>query len=305
MPNASQAVVTVATGPFAERLDYTFSSFLKNPFLSAHAFIIGDTLPKRRVPGVTYHLEKPDPGFQHEMRDAYYRRFLFIDQLGVDYALVVDNSDVLCLQPIPELPALLRDASLAGCVEHAGGRYLAGQGYTSQYINCGVTFWNVPRSRPIREAIVARGRSHFRSVDDQLTFNEVVQTHYYDETIFLPCQYNFRAHYRFRELKWPGVENLDGVKIYHNAASMPEALKLASVAPLAKLPPLEQDSRPLTPSEQEERRVKSWVSGEGLAASSARNFLRQHPGLQPPVRSAVRRLKALMSIVRRNNRRAP
>ena len=256
MPLAAQAVVTVATGPFAEKLDYTFSSFLKNPLFSLHAFIIGSKLPERRIPGITYHLEKPDPGFSHELREAYYRRLLFLDQLDEEFALIVDNSDVLCLQLIPELPALLRGASLGACVEHDGSRYLAGQGYTSEYLNAGVTFWNVPRSRAIREAIVTRGRSRFRSVDDQLTLNEVVQARYYDEMIILPCQYNFRAHYRFKQRGWPTVESLDGVKIYHNAASMPEARKLTQVHPMAELPPLVPDAGPLTPWEQFKRKIE-------------------------------------------------
>jgi hypothetical protein len=255
-PPTTQAVVTVATGPFAEKLDYTFSSFLKNPFLSLHAFIIGEALPARQVPGVVYHLEKSDPGFSHEMREAYYRRFLFIDQLEEKYALIVDNSDVLCLQPIPELPALLRGASFAGCVEHAGSRYLAGQGYTSQYINCGVTLWDTAKSGRMRREIVERGRSRFRSVDDQLTLNEVMHTRYYDEMIILPCQYNFRAHYKFRQRGWPTVESLDGVKIYHNAASMAEARKLTGVRRLAELPPLEPDAGPLTPWEQFKRKIE-------------------------------------------------
>jgi len=131
-----------------------------------------------------------------------------------------------------------------------------------------------------------------------------VQTRYYGETIFLPCQYNFRAHFRFHELKWPTVESLDGVKIYHNAASMVEAKKLETVRPLAELPPLPPDQGSLSASEQEDRRVASWVSGEGLAAGRARNFLREHPGLQPPARFMFRRLKALMSKAKRNARRA-
>jgi hypothetical protein len=256
MPPATQAVVTVATGPFAEKLDYTFTSFARNPFLNLHAFIIGDELPRRRIPGVTYHLEKSDPSFSHELREAYYRRLLFIDQLAEEFALVVDNSDVLCLRPIPELPELLRGASFAGCVEHNGSRYLSGQGYTSEYINCGVTFWHVPSSRAMREEIVARGRARFRSVDDQLTLNEVVHARYFDRTIILPCQYNFRAHFRRRERGWPTVENLDGVRIYHNAASMPEALKLEETRPMAELPPLDPDSGPLTRWQQFCRKVE-------------------------------------------------
>lgn len=256
MHSSNQVVVTVATGPYAERLDYTFTSFAKNPFLKLHAFIIGDALPRRQLPAITYHLVAPDPAFGGPMRDMYYRRMLFIDQLEAEYALIVDNSDVLCLQPIPELPQLLRGAGLACCVEHNGGRYIAGQGYTSEYINCGVTFWHVPGTRKLRQEVVARGRTRFRSVEDQLTFNEVVQTRYYDQMIILPCQYNFRADYKVRARGWPKVDHLDGVKIYHNARCVDEVRKLASVQPLADLPPLEPDRGLLKPWEKFLRKVQ-------------------------------------------------
>jgi hypothetical protein len=246
MAKSNQAVVTVANGPHAERLDYTFTSFAKNPFLNLHAFIFGAELPRKRLPGVTYHLVNPDAAFGHPMRDMYYRRLLLIDELEEEFVLLVDNSDVLCLQPIPELPQLVRGAGLAACVEHDGSRYFIGQGYTSEYINCGVTFWHTPSTRQMRQDVVARGRTRFRSVEDQLTFNEVVQTRYYDQMIILPCQYNFRAHFRCKVRGWPTVNSLDGVKIYHNAHSMPEALKLESVKALADLPALEPDSGPLT-----------------------------------------------------------
>jgi len=246
MQKGAQAVVTVASGSHAERLDYTFTSFAKNSFLKLHAFIFGDHLPDKRLPEITYHLVKPDLSFGDPMRDMYYRRLLLIDELGEEFVLLVDNSDVLCLQAIPELPSLLRGAGLAGCVEHAGSRYILGQGYTSEYINCGVTVWHTPATKKMREDIVARGRSRFRSVEDQLTFNEVVQTRYYDQFIILPCQYNFRAHFRRTRRGWPAVDSLDGVKIYHNAYSMPEAKKLASVRSLADLPALLPDTAPVS-----------------------------------------------------------
>src|SRR6266540_3901660 len=122
MEKKRQAVVTVATSDFAQGLDTAFTSFALNPFLELHAFIIGDKLPDIQFPRVTYHLEKSDPSFGHPMRELYYRRFLFIDQVGAEYVLLVDNSDVLCIQPLPELPKLLRGATFAACVEHAGGR---------------------------------------------------------------------------------------------------------------------------------------------------------------------------------------
>src|SRR6058998_2852277 len=102
MPGSRQIVATVATGRFAERLDDTFTSFAQNKFLELHAFIIGGRLPEKRLPQITYHLFKPDPSFMGEMRDAYYRRLLFLDELGAEFVLLVDNSDVLCMQPLPE-----------------------------------------------------------------------------------------------------------------------------------------------------------------------------------------------------------
>src|SRR5579862_8593532 len=120
MSATKQAVLTVAFGNFADRLDRTFTSFAQNPFLELHAFIVGDRLPEKRIPGITYHLRPPDPAFSHPLRDAVYRRWLFIDDLDVEYALVVDNQDVLCLQPIPEIPVLLRGAAFGASVEHAG-----------------------------------------------------------------------------------------------------------------------------------------------------------------------------------------
>jgi hypothetical protein len=98
----------------------------------------------------------------------------------------------------------------------------------------------------MRQDVVARGRTRFRSVEDQLTFNEVIQTRYYDQMIILPCQYNFRAHFRRKVRGWPTVDSLDGVKIYHNAHSMSDVKQLQSVKPLAELPALEPDTAPLS-----------------------------------------------------------
>ena len=256
MASPRQIVATVATGPFAERLDTTFTTFEQNPFLELHAFIIGERLPERRLPKITYHLFKPEPAFMDEMRDAYYRRLLFLDGTGADFALLVDNSDVLCMQPMKELPQLLRGAAFAAVPEHAASRYIAGQGWTSCYFNAGVTFWNVAASREMREAIVARGRSRFRSVEDQLTLNEVIQTRYYDETIVLPSQYNFRAHYKVRQRGWPTVDSLDGVVIYHNSSCAAEAKKLIPVPAKATLPDLIPDAGPLTDRQKFWRKVQ-------------------------------------------------
>src|ERR1051325_2507451 len=100
MGTGRQIVATVATGPFAERLDSTFTSFAQNKFLELHAFIIGDRLPARQLPGIQYHLFPPDPSLMSEMRDAYYRRLIFLDQVEAEYAFLGDISDVLCLNPL-------------------------------------------------------------------------------------------------------------------------------------------------------------------------------------------------------------
>jgi len=261
MPSPRQAVVTAAFGPHAELLDRTFTTFAQNPHLELHAFIIGARLPERQCPGVTYHLEAPEPAFSHPARDLYYRRLVFLDSLGVEFALLVDNADVLCMQPLPSLPALLRGAALGACVEHAGSRYLAGQGYTSNYLNAGVTFWNVPASRQMRQEIVARGRARFRSIEDQLTLNEVVNARHLDELVILPCQYNYRALLAPARLRaWPTVTHLDGVKIYHNLWCLDAAKRLIPTRPAAALPDLPPDAGPLTPWRQFWRRVRHRLS---------------------------------------------
>jgi len=258
MQSGNQAVVAVASGPFAERLDYTFTSFAQNPFLKLHAFIIGEELPKKQLPGITYHLEKPDPGFLDPMREIYYRRMAFIDKLTEDYVLIVDNSDVLCLQPIPELPQLLRGAAFGACVELIGTRYLLGQGSITAYFNAGVTLWHRPTSQRMREEVVARGRARFRSVEDQLTLNEVMHTRYYDQTVILPSQYNYRALLApTRKRPWPTVTHLDGVKIYHCSPCIQAAKKLLPVKPHAELADLPSDHRPLTRREMFWRKVQN------------------------------------------------
>jgi hypothetical protein len=258
MSQARSAVVTVAYGHSTEHLDYTFTSFgEKNPGLALHAVILGRELPQRCLPEIHYHLVEPVPDFSHPLRDVYFRRMALIDELDIDYALVVDSYDVLCLQTLPPFQRLLGDAALAGCVEHAGSRYVLGQGYTANFLNCGVVFWNVAESREIRREIVERGRSHFRTLaDDQFVLNEVIQTRYFDKLRILPCQYNYRAYYKRRQRGWPTVEHLDGVLIYHNAACMSEAKKLARVKPQATLPTLPVDGHPLTPREQFWRRLR-------------------------------------------------
>lgn len=258
------AIVTVAFGHSTEHLDYTFLSFAeKNPGLPLHAFILGPQ-PKQRLPQIQYHLVAPVPDFSHSLREVYFRRMALIDELDVDYALVVDSYDVLCLQPLPPLAQLVGDAALAGCVEHQGSRYVLGQGYTSNFLNCGVIFWNVPASREIRREIVARGRSHYRTVaDDQFVLNEVIQTKYFDRLRVLPCQYNFRAYFNKWQRHWPTVIHLDGVVLYHNATCMKEAKNLGAVNPRAELPQLPEDQGALNQRQQFWRRVrqrlKPWI----------------------------------------------
>jgi len=250
-----QVVATVASGSHAGKLDYTFTSFAQNPGLELHAFIVDHHLPERQLPGIIYHLKEPDPAFSNPMRDMYYRRWSFIDELDAEFALVVDNGDVLCLQPMPSIPELLRGASVAACVEHDGGRYLAGQRYVSCYLNAGVTLWNVPKSREMRAEIVQRGRTRFRNIDDQLSLNEVVQTRYWDQLCILPSQFNYRSYIHEGRKGWPVVNTLDGVVLYHNSFCIDAAKKLLPVNAKAALPELEPDGRPLTTKEQFWRRL--------------------------------------------------
>ena len=259
MNPSRSAIVTVAFGHSTENLDYTFTSFAaKNPGVPLHAFILGASLPKRQLPEVQYHLVAPQPDFSHPLREIYFRRLELIDQLDVDFALVVDSYDVLCLQPLPPLEKILGDSDVAACVEHLGARYVLGQGYTANFLNGGVFFWKVPASRDIRHQITARGRAHFRTVaDDQYCINEVIQTKHYDRLRILPCQYNFRAHYQLKQRGWPSVATLDGVKIYHNATCMDAVRQLGPVKSKAELSGLPTDPRPLTPREQFWRRLRT------------------------------------------------
>lgn len=240
-----QVAVTVVFGSHAERLDETFISFAKNPFLELHAFIIGNALPKKQIPGIVYHLKSPDPSFSHPIRDADYRRWEFIDELDADYAIVVDGCDVYCLQPIPQIPELLRGAWLGAVPEHKCGRYLEGGIYTGNFINAGVTFWDVKASKPLRYEVIARGRTRFRNyVDDQLSLNEVVYAKYLDKLILLPCIYNYRAYYKRKVWGWPTTNSFDGVKIYHND-EWQKALSALPIAPNPPLIPLKPDNGPI------------------------------------------------------------
>jgi hypothetical protein len=250
------AVVTVAMGQAVERLDHTFSSFTQNPGVELHAFILGSQLPERQLPEIRYHLLAPVPDYSDPLREVYYRRMEVLDGLGARYALTVDCYDVLCLQPLPPFAQLLGSAHVGACVEHLGCRYVLGQGYTANFLNGGVFLWDVTQSRDIRHEILARGKSHFRTVaDDQYCLNEVIQTKYYDRLRILPCQYNYRAYLKRKQRGWPTVENLDGVMIYHNGTCMAEAKKLRPVKAKAALPPLPDDGGPLTPRQQVWRKL--------------------------------------------------
>lgn len=250
-----QVAVTVVFGTHAGRLDETFSSFSRNPFLQLHAFVLGGSLPSRRVDGVTYHLRPPDPAFSHPIRDADYRRWQLIDELDADYALVVDGCDALCLQRFPEIPELLRGAWLAAVPEHAASRYLAGGVYTGSFLNAGVTFWDVRASKPLRDEVVARGRIRFRNyVDDQLALNEVVYARYLERLTLLPCVYNYRAYYRRRVRGWPTTDSFDGVRIYHHD-EWRKALGCLPIAAEPRLEALVPDTGPLPPWRQFWRRL--------------------------------------------------
>lgn len=258
MSTSRPAIVTVAFGHSTEHLDYTFTSFARhNPGVPLHAFILGGSLPKRQLPEIQYHLVAPQDDFSDPLREVYFRRLELIDELSADVVLVVDSYDVLCLQPLPDFQQLLGTSDVAACVEHMGARYVLGQGYTANFLNGGVCFWRLPASRDMRREITARGRARFRTVaDDQHCINEVLQTKYYDRLRILPCQYNFRPHYRIRRRGWPTVSSLDGVMIYHNATCMDAVRKLGAVKPRADLPSLAPDLHPLTARQRFWRRLR-------------------------------------------------
>ena len=253
MSSGTSAIVTTAFGHSTERLDYTFLSFAeKNPGIPLHAFILGTRLPERKFPQITYHLIAPIPDFSHPLREVYFRRHELIDRLDVEFVLVVDSFDVLCLQPLPPFEKILAGFDMAAATEHMGSRYILGQGYTSNFLNGGVTFWNVPRSRDIRGEIIERGKTRFRQeADDQLVINEIVQTRYFDRLRILPCQFNFRPFFRrtlgqrLQHPGWPTVAQLDGVYIYHNLTSMDLVKALPASRSRATLPALNADPKPL------------------------------------------------------------
>ncbi len=254
----AEAIATVAFDHGIDKLDRSFLSFAKNKNMDLHAFIIGDRLPGKRYPEITYHLKDPDPSFGHIHRDQGYRRFQFIEELDYEFVLLVDALDVLCLQKLPSIQSLLRGASLAATVEHQGAQYILGQQYTSSYINNGVTFWDIPASTDMRSEIVERGRKAARTIygDNQIAFNEVVHTRYYDQLILLPTQYNCRAFLNKKRRRWPTISNLDGVVLYHCGACIEDAKRILPVKPKAILPELQTRPCPTNRLGQVLRRIK-------------------------------------------------
>jgi len=241
-----QVIVTSVFGPDAENLGRTFTSFLGKTDAELHAFVLGNTLPITQEEGIIYHLIEPDHTFGHLYREVCYRRWEYIDLLDATEALVVDGTDVLCMQDLPPFEQLLRGASLAACVEQFGGRYIDGQGYTSSYLNGGVTFWNVAQSREMRAAICERGRSRCRTIygDNQKSLNDVVHTLYRHDMVILPCQYNYRAFLNCRKKGWPTVHHLDGIVLYHNGTCIDAAKGIQPIQPIATLPPLQPEAAP-------------------------------------------------------------
>ncbi len=252
-----QAIVTTVFGSGAEQLGRTFGTFSQNPETELHAFVFGSALPATRHSEIHYHLVEPDADFVSVRRDALFRRWLLPDSLGAEFVLVVDGTDVICIRPLPSFDSLLRGASLAAATEWGPPVPILGQGYTSTYINAGVTFWHLPSSRAMREEIVARGRRHYRGpFDDQTALNEVMLTSYFERVTILPSQFNWRGFYKrnyrtWRDgyRRWPRVDSLDGVYLYHNQRCLEDVQAAIQAAPprsKADLPTLPADQRPLS-----------------------------------------------------------
>jgi hypothetical protein len=253
-----QVIITTVFGPKAETIAKTFASFLKVPEAELHVFVYNAQLPQNRHPRLQYHLVEHDAAFTSIRRDALFRRWTLPDQLDAEYVLVVDGTDAICVQPPPSFSDLLRGASIAAATEWVPPMRILGQGFTSTYLNAGVTFWHMPTSTKIRHEIASRGRAHYRGpFDDQTVLNEVVHTSYFRQLTILPSQFNWRALYRknFRSWhhhfrNWPRVDSLDGVYIYHNQHCVDEvlaAIESKESAPYASLPTLAVDARPLPP----------------------------------------------------------
>lgn len=133
-----------------------------------------------------------------------------------------------------------------------------GQGYTSCYMNNGVTFWHLPSSRSMRAEIVQRGRQAARTIygDNQIAFNEVIHTKYYDQLVLLPSQYNCRAYLNVKKKHWPTFSSLDGIMIYHCGACIERAKTFLPVQAKAELPLLTTAPCPQSPTGQFLRRLQ-------------------------------------------------
>ena len=268
---SKQVIVTTVFGHGAEILDRTFSTFASNSGAELHAFVFDAALPLNRHPQIQYHLVEPDPRFVSVRRDALFRRWLLPDQLDAEYALVVDGTDVICVRPLPDFATLLRGAGLAAATEWGGPVPISGQGYTSCYLNAGITFWHLPSTKEVRSEIIARGRNYYRGpFDDQTALNEVIITRYFEKLVILPSQFNWRAFYRKSGRGrhngwrgWPRVDSLDGVYLYHNQHcldNVTQALQSNSPSPHAVLPSLPTDRYPLSPAKVFWRRlVHRWL----------------------------------------------
>jgi hypothetical protein len=255
--SSKQVITTTLFGEAAENLGTTFGTFSKVPNSELHAFIYGKTLPKNRDANIYYHLVEHDSSFVSVRRDALFRRWLWPNKLDAEFALVVDGTDAICVQPLLSFATLLRGGCVAAASEWGRPIRISGQGFTSSYINAGVTFWNLPQSVKIREEIVARGRAYYRGpFDDQTVLNEVLYTSYFDQLTILPSQYNWRAFYRQNSrISWrnqfkfcPRVDSLDGVRIYHNhhcCEQVTHDIKIHPPAAYAKLPEFPIDTHPL------------------------------------------------------------
>jgi hypothetical protein len=253
-----QVIITTVFGSGAEQLGSSFSTFANQPDTELHVFVIGSSLPVNRVPRMESHLVEPDSRFVSVRRNALFRRWLLPDLLDAEYALIVDGTDVIRVQPLPAFPELLRGASLAACTEWGGPVAIPGQGYTSTYLNAGITLWHLPSSKQMRNEIVERGRRHYRGpFDDQTALNEVMLTRYFDKLVILGSQFNWRAFYQKNYRRtwrngwrgWPRVDSLDGVFLYHNQFCLPQVLDTMRSAPprrIAELPDLPQDTSPLS-----------------------------------------------------------
>jgi len=252
-----QVIVTTVFGPVAEQIAKTFASFTKVPNAELHVFVFNDALPQNKHPQMRYHLVEHDASLISVRRDALFRRWTLPDRLEAEYAMVVDGTDAICLHPLPAFKDLLGGRSVAAATEWGPPVRLVGQGFTGSYLNAGMSLWHLPSSREIRDLILERGKAHYRGpFDDQMAFNEVVQTSFFERLTVLPPQYNWRALYKknFRGWQhnfrnWPRVDSLDGVQIYHNQHCVDDVLAaLPSVTPRfhALLPELPKDQRPLT-----------------------------------------------------------